>query len=392
MSGIPSSTYGSSYDTGYEEYRGGKAGTEPDSHINEWMDIIAKRKEEIVEKVRRGETEPSIPTGAASYTYRQWDRLMRKVDRAIDAMQERVQADKEEQEMKIKKKKADSITMEMLEELLGIEVEDGSVITDGKLSKQISGEERFAVENAFYSIQPESDGIFRIMNKNTGLEYTFVEAGCSLKADRDGRTFLMPSGDYAQTGSVMVADETLVSMLAQYFGTDDLKAGVLAGYTFERNAETGIEIMIPPGMKGKTAHMLFQCKEDVEAYERLVQTYRSSYPNLVQSDEMAKFYASLEIEGLCHRTETGILYTNAGGVGYADENNPQKNWWIALDGQSDENYETIMEMMEQIRENGKKVESLPEWQTGLRDKGIEYVMLEFDEACGDFLVQQIGRH
>ena len=50
---------------------------------------------------------------------------------------------------------------------------------------------------------------------------------------------------------------------------------------------------------------------------RLIQAVK--YPNLVQSDEMAAFYASIEIEGLCHRTNTGILYTNADGVSYADE-------------------------------------------------------------------------
>ena len=59
--------------------------------------------------------------------------------------------------------------------------------------------------------------------------------------------------------------------------------GELAGYTFSRNAATGIEIMIPNGMKGKMAHILFQSKADVEAYKKLVETYKAKYPNLVQS-------------------------------------------------------------------------------------------------------------
>ena len=127
--------------------------------------------------------------------------------------------------------------------------------------------------------------------------------------------------------------------------------------------------MIPEGMEGKMAHMLFQSKADVEAYEQLVQTYKTQYPNLVRSDEMAAFYASIEIEGLCHRTATGILYTNAQGVSYADENDPEKSWSFIFDEQSEENYRMIMDMMEEIVRNGKDVRELREWEKRMAEKG-----------------------
>lgn len=85
---------------------------------------------------------------------------------------------------------------------------------------------------------------------------------------------------------------------------------------------------------------------------------------------MAAFYASIEIEGLCHRTESGILYTNADGVSYADENNPEKSWSILLEEQSEENYNRIMEMMEEIIENGKDVREREEWEKRL--DGVSY--------------------
>lgn len=366
MGGI-TNTYGASYGAGYNTYNTNrqKTDTAPANEVNEWMDAIAKRKEEILEKVRKGETEPSIPIGAASFTYKQWNKLMKNVDRAIEDMQERIQAEEEEAKLLIKKKKENSITMEMLEELLGIEVKDASVINGGELSSQISSGERVAMENDYYCIQPEENGIFRISDKTTGLEYKFAEEGCSLRQDRaSGRIFLMPSGDYEQTGSVMVADGTLLSVLSQYFQTDSLQPAVLIGYSFERNPETGIEIMIPDHMKGKTAYMLFQSQADIEAYNRLAQTYKNKYPNLVQSDEMANFYAALEIEGLCHRTETGILYTNASGVSYADENDPSKSWWLAFDIQSDKNYDMLMEMLDNIKANGKEISDFYEWKAG----------------------------
>lgn len=355
-----------------------------DNNIKEWMDIIAERKKEIVEKVRKGETEPSIPIGAASFTSKQWNKLMRNVDRAIEDMQERIRADEEEAEQIIKKqhcqkKKADSITMEMLEELLGIEVKDGRALKGGSIASQAGGGERVALDNDYYCIQPSGNGMFRITDKKTGLEYSFAEKGCSLKYDRaSGRTFLIPDGDYAQAGNILVADEELLAAMGQYFGVEKLEAGPLIGYFFGRNEETGIEIMIPPGMKGRMAHMLFQSKEDVEAYESLVQTYRDKYPNLVQSDAMAKFYAALEIEGLCQRTETGILYMNAGSIGYADDGNPGKNWWLDFRETSEENYEAIMEMLSDIRKNGKDIDDLGEWTARMEEKEIAYVIPELE--------------
>lgn len=67
----------------------------------EKMDIISTRKQEIVEKVRRGETETSIPIGTQFFTMKQWNRMMRSVDKAIDDMQERIHKDGEEQERQI---------------------------------------------------------------------------------------------------------------------------------------------------------------------------------------------------------------------------------------------------------------------------------------------------
>lgn len=86
------------------------------------MDIISRRKREIVEKVKRGETETSIPIGAQSFTLKQWNKMMRSVDKAIDDMQDRIRKDEEEQERQVKKKRSNTITSDMLSELLGIDI------------------------------------------------------------------------------------------------------------------------------------------------------------------------------------------------------------------------------------------------------------------------------
>lgn len=101
-------------------------------------DIIRAWKEEILEKVRRGETEASFALGGSSFTTKQWDKLMNGVDKAIDDMKESVEEEKEdqakaEQEKKLKKKEEDAITMEMLQELLGIKFEEDDKMKDGKI-------------------------------------------------------------------------------------------------------------------------------------------------------------------------------------------------------------------------------------------------------------------
>lgn len=351
---------------GYGYFFNGRKTGENKQETESLMEAIGKRKQEIYDKVRRGETETSIPIGAQSFTMRQWNKMMRSVDKAIDDMQERVSKDEEKQEQKVKVKKENSITTDMLSELLGVDIRKEKGLSEGEIYYQITGTERFRQDNSLYTVEKGEGDTFLVTDKTTGYTYHFAEDACKLQTDRaTGRSFLIPCGNSAMDGNIMVVDDALKSMLAQYFGTGKLEEGGLAGYTFSRNAATGIEIMIPNGMKGKMAHILFQSKADVEAYKKLVETYKAKYPNLVQSNEMASFYASIEIEGLCYRTAAGILYTNAQGVSYADENDPEKNWSLLFDKQSESNYDMIMEMMEEIIGSRKGIQEYQEWERRL---------------------------
>ena len=59
---------------------------------------------------------------------------MRSVDKAIDDMQERIRKDSEKQEEKIKVKKENSITTDMLSELLGIDIRKEKGLTQDQLA------------------------------------------------------------------------------------------------------------------------------------------------------------------------------------------------------------------------------------------------------------------
>lgn len=67
----------------------------------ELMNCINEKKKEIAEKVKNGDTEPSFAIGAESYTVKEWDRLMQKIDKNIEA----VRKEQEERREKLEKER-----------------------------------------------------------------------------------------------------------------------------------------------------------------------------------------------------------------------------------------------------------------------------------------------
>lgn len=61
----------------------------------ELMECISSRKNEIAEKLKTGETKPSFAIGAEAYTCQEWDRLIRKFDKTLEAVKEE-QAERKE--------------------------------------------------------------------------------------------------------------------------------------------------------------------------------------------------------------------------------------------------------------------------------------------------------
>ena len=68
----------------------------------ECMAFLREKSEEILEKLRNGETEVSYPIGAESYTEREWDKLLKK----FDDIQEDVRQKMEERFRKQEEKEA----------------------------------------------------------------------------------------------------------------------------------------------------------------------------------------------------------------------------------------------------------------------------------------------
>ena len=69
----------------------------------ECMAFLREKSEEILEKLRNGETEESYPIGAESYTEKEWDKLLKK----FDDIQEDVRRKMEERFQKQEEKEAE---------------------------------------------------------------------------------------------------------------------------------------------------------------------------------------------------------------------------------------------------------------------------------------------
>lgn len=68
----------------------------------ELMECIRSKKNEIAEKLKNGETEPTFAIGAESYTCKEWDNLIKKVDKNLDAIKKEQEERKEAFEKKQK--------------------------------------------------------------------------------------------------------------------------------------------------------------------------------------------------------------------------------------------------------------------------------------------------
>lgn len=62
--------------------------SEQSEEDTDYLELIRSRKDEILEKIKKGKTEPVIQTGAQAFSEKEWDRLLEQFDSAEDALKE----------------------------------------------------------------------------------------------------------------------------------------------------------------------------------------------------------------------------------------------------------------------------------------------------------------
>lgn len=101
---------GSEMNTGRKKRRnsfGMEPATSGKDKTAECMAFLREKSEEILEKLRNGETEVAYPIGGASYTEKEWNKLLKKFDDIQEdvrrKMEERFRKLEEQEEEKIDK-------------------------------------------------------------------------------------------------------------------------------------------------------------------------------------------------------------------------------------------------------------------------------------------------
>jgi len=104
------STYGAEYNK--------KAGSSNSKHVQtnktlseEFGELVQQKKEEFINKLKSGETQPTFQIGAITMTEEEWDKLLVKTDIAIDQI-------KEEQKEIRETNSEKAVTQDMITELL----------------------------------------------------------------------------------------------------------------------------------------------------------------------------------------------------------------------------------------------------------------------------------
>ena len=103
------------------------------SSINDYAEALAQYTQKVKDKIEKGETEETFQIGGQSFTIKEWEKLLAKIDDANDAMKEEMKAEKEAAEQA--DKTADTVTENQMEELLRDRSED----TDSNSTDKAAG-------------------------------------------------------------------------------------------------------------------------------------------------------------------------------------------------------------------------------------------------------------
>ena len=69
-------------------------------------------------------------------------------------------------------------------------------------------------------------------------------------------------------------------------------------------------------------------------YNALAEEYYTRYPNLIESQEEGRIWASFEILGMAERTASGIVSVHPDNISYSDNSDYKNNWSIMLNDET----------------------------------------------------------
>lgn len=315
--------------------------------------LLQEKMEEMREKLRIGETEPSYQIGGQSFTLREWDRFLMK----FDLTQEQIrQQQREEIAKRLGKTGQDEAVAQNASKKMKVTnpYMQEKTVSSGMETLRKS----YTSEN--YRIVPDHEAeCFDIYNKKGEHLGAFSYADIKIRQDAGtGKQFLI-SEHGTMSYDALVLDEELKEDLTSIMRVDELKTETLQGFTVKTHSGTGIQYLLKDGEEGRGGKVLLQTEADREKYEALAETYFRKYPNLIKDKKASYIWADLEIKGLAQHTEKGILSMGFNGMSYHDNLDDKNNWSVLF---SNNAYQLVYEWLQNNRGDMEEIQKFSIWQ------------------------------
>ena len=229
-------------------------------------------------------------------------------------------------------------------------------------------------ETANYKFVPEPSigkGGMRIL-KNGQSVAVFSVDNLKIRVDEQTGTRVLISEIGGYNGiwyDAIPVDAELENGLAEAIGVDTIPEVTLEGYYIGTHAGTGIQYVMKPGEEGRGGKVLLKNEADVARYNALAEEYYTRYPNLIESQEEGRIWATFEILGMAERTASGIVSVHPDNVSYNDNSDHKNNWSIML---NDETWELLYEWLEENRNRMEEMNKFSSWRDILDEIGGSY--------------------
>jgi len=341
----------------------------------DYQKIISERKREILEKIKNGDTEESFQLGGSSFTEKEWDKLLSEVDDITEEMRE---AMREEH----RKRLEEDLEEKFVKRTEGVDSTDAiSKLFDTGISEvKVSDFKEYETPNYKFVPEPEIGAGGMRIYKNGQSVAVFSVDDLKIRVDEQTGTRVLISeiGGYGGAWyDAIPVDAELENGLAEAMGVDDIEEVALEGYYIGTHARTGIQYVMKPGDEGRGGKVLLRNAGDVAKYSALAEEYYNRYPNLINSREEGRIWASFEIVGMAERTETGFVRIGFDNISYTDNFDDKKNWSAKLTGDT---WELLWKWLEENRNRMEKVGEFSTWGNIIDELGGSYERVWSDEV------------
>ena len=337
-----------------------------ESKNTDYQKILRERRNEIYEKLKNGNTEESFQIGGSSFTEKEWDKLLSEVDDITEEMRE---AMREEYRKRLEKAIEETDNVDIVSKLLNTE--------NSKV--KVSNFKEYETPNYKFVPEPEIGGGGMRIYKNGQSVAVFSVDDLKIRVDEQTGTRVLISEIGGYSGAwydAIPVDAELENGLAEAIGVDDIEEVSLEGYYIGTHARTGIQYVMKPGDEGRGGKVLLRNVADVAKYNALAEEYYNRYPNLINSQEEGRIWASFEIVGMAERTETGFVRIGFDNISYTDNFDYKKNWSAKLVGDT---WEMLWKWLEENRSHMEKVGEFSTWGNIIDELGGSYERVWSDE-------------